>query len=377
MLDGLYAGSAKQRSALSRADAPSVASQSGMGVTGRQAGRLTACLHAALAQFTGPLGESCSRIVQSPGRRLRPALTIACAGLAGAQVADSSDAHPEIMRLAAAVELLHCATLVHDDVIDGAGTRRGVATINAREGTPTAIVAGDALIAASMQLAAGVSGSAAMIMAETLSRLCAGQAGEESLRFDVTATTDQVRQVATGKSGSLLRAACLLGATAAGLSSQLVVALGRYGMAFGVCLQMVDDILDIASTPVLLGKPIGADISAGVMTGPIVDCLRTQPELAGLLGSPAGSVEHIRALRLIRASGSLEETIHTARSAAQAAGTDLAADCELAGCQLATGSAHDRVLDLAGWAARYVESALLAKLDRELVLSSPAQRRSA
>src|SRR5664279_1373468 len=93
-------------------------------------------MHGALTQFAGPLADSCARIVQSPGRRLRPALTLACA-----LSDDGARSDPDAMTLAAAVELLHRATLVHDDVIDGANTRRGVATIDSQEGTPTAIVA--------------------------------------------------------------------------------------------------------------------------------------------------------------------------------------------------------------------------------------------
>jgi geranylgeranyl pyrophosphate synthase len=251
--------------------------------------------------------------------------------------------------------------LVHDDVIDDARTRRGVATINAREGTPAAIVAGDALIAAAIGLAARVCGPAAAVIAETLALLCSGQAGEDALRFDVTATGEHVRQVAAGKSGSLLRAACLLGATAGGLDGALAEALGRYGTAFGVCLQMVDDILDVASTPALLGKPVGADINAGVMTGPIVDCLRSRPELGRLLGSPAGSVEHARALRLLRTSGALEDAIESARTRARSAGAELAS----------AGGEHGRIVDLAGWVSRYVDSQLHDKIDPELAYLIP------
>jgi geranylgeranyl pyrophosphate synthase len=356
MLDSLPHGNLRTRP---RALDPG-SSRVSLALSRSQAAQLAARMQDALTQFAGPLADSCARIVSSPGRRLRPALTLACA-LSDDITRSEPNAMTDAMTLAAAVELLHCATLVHDDVIDGASTRRGVATINGREGTPTAIVAGDALIAAAMRLACSVSGAAASITAETLALLCAGQAGEDALRFDFAATPDQVREVAAGKAGSLLRAACLLGASAAGLDAELTHALGRYGTAFGVCLQMVDDILDLASTPELSGKPIGADIAAGVMTGPIVDCLRTWPELAGLLGSPAGSVEHARALRLLRTSGIIDVAIDRARVAAQTAGAEL----------LAVGGAGTRVTEIAGWASRFVEAQLRDKLDPELGYLTP------
>ncbi len=341
-----------------------------LGLTRSQDGELSAALSQALATMPTPLADSCARIVQSSGRRLRPALTMTTAATIRPSRLGVAAMSADAMTLAAAVELLHCATLVHDDVIDDAGTRRGVATINAREGMPTAIVAGDALIAAAMQLAAGVSGAAAAIIADTLARLCAGQAGEDALRFDFTATADQVRSVAAGKSGSLLRAACLLGAAAGGLDAQLTAALGRFGTAFGVCLQMVDDILDLASTPALLGKPIGADIASGVMTAPIVACLQVRPELGGLLGSAVGSLEHARALRLVRSSGSIEDAIESARNYAGLACAEL---IELAG------SASVRLEELAGWVPRYVDAQLRDKLDPELayLLATPmAEQRS-
>ncbi|UQX86856.1 polyprenyl synthetase family protein [Jatrophihabitans telluris] len=316
------------------------------GLSPAASSQLTASLDDALTRFAGPLIEPCARIVHSAGRRLRPSLVLKC-GQAGPGTAGAP------MLLAAAVELLHCATLVHDDVIDGATTRRGVATINAQEGTSTAIVCGDVLIAAAMGLAADVSTSAAAVMAQTLADLCAGQALEETLRFDVSATEQQVRRVASGKTGSLLRAACLLGAEVAGLEPEVTQVLGRYGTAFGVCLQIVDDVLDVASTPALLGKPVGADVSGGVMTELVVRTLRSRPELAGLLGSVAGSAAHSRALHVLRTSGAIGEMIEAAR--------ELAAD---AGAELADAAPeYPSLVAVASWAGRYVEAQLAEKLD--------------
>lgn len=363
--------------------APSAPGRPDLVLSAAQSLDLTGHLDRALSRFAGPLAGPCARIVHSVGGRIRPALTLACAaaGPGGAVGSDgptgtggpadetsgAAGRRARAMALGAAVELLHCATLVHDDVIDDAGTRRGVATVNAREGTPTAIVCGDVLIAAALGSAADVSGSAAAVLAATLAALCAGQAGEEALRFDVTATPEQVLHVAEGKTGSLLRAACLLGAGVAEMDAGLTAALGRFGMAFGLCLQMVDDVLDVGSTSALLGKPVGADIAAGVMTAPIVIGLRSRPELAGLLGSVPGSVGNARALHLLRTSGAIGETIESARALADVAATEL------------MDAAGDRpsLLPVSTWARRYVDARLQAKMDSDLAHLVPGSLRRA
>ncbi len=303
----------------------------------------------ALRSFTGPLAEPCRRVVHSPGRRLRPALTLACAALG------TPEGSHDTMALAAAVELLHSATLVHDDVIDGATARRGVDTINGLEGTPTAIVSGDVLIAAALRLAGSVQPRAAELLAETLSALCAGQAAEEALRYDVRATSEQVLRAAEDKTGSLLRAACGLGAIAGGLDHDLTEALRSYGSALGVCLQMIDDVLDLVSTEELLGKPVCADVTSGVMSVAVVHCLtdggERARELAGLLGSGLGSRHHDRAVALVRSSAAIAETVDAARTYAHSAASDLRA-----------AAAPVDVDGLAGCAAAFIEDQLRTKV---------------
>lgn len=311
-----------------------------------QARQLSVVLNDALERFTGPLAGPCRRIVYSPGRRLRPALTIACAELMGP--ADPT----AVVGMAAAVELMHCATLVHDDVIDGAHSRRGVDTINAFEGTATAIVSGDVLIAAALGLAGEFGNQAVGILTQTLSALCAGQAIEEQLRYDVSATPAQVLNAAELKTGSLLRAACLLGGLAAGLDDDLSQALGRYGAAVGVCLQMVDDVLDVVSTELLLGKPVASDVSHGVMSLPIVYCLLDHPELGALIGSPRDTPAAHQALDILRSSDALATTADAARARARAAAASL---------RSAAGRAVD-VEALADYAPAFVEKQLRAKV---------------
>ncbi len=331
-------------------------------LTPAQSRHLTSALDVALRSFTGPLTEPCRRVVHSPGRRLRPALTLACAALG------TPEGSHDTMALAAAVELLHSATLVHDDVIDGAAARRGVDTINGLEGTSTAIVSGDVLIAAALRLAVSVQPRAAAVLAETLSALCAGQAAEEALRYDVTATSEQVLRAAEDKTGSLLRAACGLGAIAGGLDHDLTEALGSYGSALGVCLQMIDDVLDLVSTEELLGKPVCADVTSGVMSLPVVYCLSEgdalAEELASLLGPGRDGRDGERAVSLVRRSGAIAATIDAARVYAGSAASALRAAL-----------APVDVEGLAGSAAVFIEDQLRTKVHqqhRKLVPPLPA-----
>jgi len=314
------------------------------GMSTVQAAQLTTILDAALNRFAGPLAEPSKRIVHAGGQRLRPALTLACAAL-GSPPGD-------VMVLAAAVELLHCATLVHDDVIDDAAARRGVATVNAVEGSSTAILTGDVLIAAACGLATSISGEAGAVVAATLAQLCAGQALEETFRFNQRTTTEDAVRSVRGKTGSLLQAACLLGAQAAQLQADLGEALGEYGMAFGVCLQLIDDVLDVVSSRALLGKAVGVDFAAGTMTVPVVTCLAVHPDFGELLHPGLEEPGRARALALLRTEDVVGPTVALAREHAERAATALRA----------AAPGHPSITALADLPGYYVEAQLRTKV---------------
>ena len=119
---------------------------------------------------------------------------------------------------------------------------------------------------------------------------------------------------------------------------------------------MVDDVLDVASTAALLGKPVGADMAAGIVTDMVVTCLNSRPELRGLLGSAAGSTAHARALHLLRTSGAINETINTARALAGVAAAELRA----------AAPEHASLREVATWPGHYIDAQLQAKIDPEL-----------
>jgi geranylgeranyl pyrophosphate synthase len=264
--------------------------------------------------FPHGLADACGRVAFAGGKRLRARLVVQAAATAGGTYDEGA-----VHRCAAAVELLHCATLVHDDLMDGALTRRGVPTINALEGPAMSVLAGDGLIGAASRMATGVSQQAGLVLAETLEWLCRGQALEEHFRFDPSVTETDVLGLIEGKTGSLLSAACSLGAEAGGASESARRAYGEFGMAFGICLQLIDDTLDLVSTESLYGKPVAGDFLSGRVTMPAVTALQEQPALRSLLRPGLTPADQQRALRLLRGATGVVSTIRQAYAlAAQA-----------------------------------------------------------
>lgn len=275
-------------------------------------------LHRAVDGLSVGLREPCRRVLLSGGKRSRAGLVIAAASAIGRDV-DGAD----IERAAVAIELLHGATLVHDDLIDGARTRRGVSTVNAAEGTAVAVLVGDALIGAATALATRVSREAGLILSETLQALCTGQALEEYFRYDPTVREADVLSVAEGKTAALVQAACQLGAEVGGASSTCSAALGRYGHEFGMALQLVDDVLDLTSSVELSGKPVGVDFASGTVTLPALTALREQPSLHGLCRPGLSANQQERALGLLRSGSGVSRTVRLALTYAVGAETAL------------------------------------------------------
>ena len=212
----------------------------------------------------GPLlAPAVERLVPagSSGKQLRPVLALVCAG---------RRLPPAAVRSGAMVELLHVATLFHDDVIDGALERRGRPTANAELGVPAAIMAGDYLLARASALAADLGRDVAWQAAEAVTSVCKGQA-EEMLAVAVGGRTEeQYLASVAGKTGALTALACWLGTRCAGLDEQGLARAHAAGLHFGVAYQVVDDLLDLCGPEVELGHPCGTDLSLGVETLAII-----------------------------------------------------------------------------------------------------------
>jgi len=308
--------------------------------------RLHTVMQTIVDDLAGTLVGPVSRVVGAGGKRLRPALTLAVAAL-GELPAQAAG----VLDRAAAVELLHCATLIHDDLLDGAATRRGAPTVNVTEGMGCAVLSGDLLIAAAGVLAGRASQHAGTVIAQTLAALCRGEALEADLRFEATATMEQLLDVVRLKTGSLTQAACLLGADAAGLPSAVVAGVAEYGMEFGISLQLIDDLIDITSTPQLAGKPVGVDFVAGTVTVPAALAMHHLPELQSLLRPDLDDLARRRALTLLRSPESVWPSMVAAVGHAVAAGE----------CLRAVGDGEPAVERLAQWPIHYLRSQLAAK----------------
>lgn len=266
-----------------------------------------------LASTTPDLAGPSTRVTAAGGKRLRPILTIASAATVEGRFDE------RVIAGAASVELVQVGSLIHDDIFDRAATRRGVETINSAEGDGHAVLAGDFVLARAGEEAAKVSAEVAGTLARTITELCLGQHLETVDLHDPERTVESHFDSIRGKTASLLRASCRIGGLCADLSDSAVEGLADFGTAFGMQFQIVDDVLDIISTPELLGKPVGNDVRSGVYTLPVLLTLAGPkgPELRSLLterdGDDVISDDTIdRALALIECSGSIADAMDVA-----------------------------------------------------------------
>jgi geranylgeranyl pyrophosphate synthase len=210
----------------------------------------------------GPL----ARLLTVRGKRLRPSLVLASAG-------QSTEA---VFAGCATVELIHLASLVHDDVIDNADSRWGIPTISSQEGVDRAILVGDYLLAKAAQQAAAINAEAAHIAATTIAELSEGQAYELMDTRNLHRSATDLKKSLFGKTAALMSASCRIGGLCAGYTSEQIAALAEYGECFGMAFQLIDDVLDFLSTSELLGKPTGTDVREGVYTMPVILALAGQ-----------------------------------------------------------------------------------------------------
>ena len=186
------------------------------------------------------------------------------------------------------MELVHLASLYHDDVLDEATIRRNVESVNSRFGNLVAIVAGDYLLARSAAIAASLGTEIAGLLADTLGQLCQGQVSEVRSAFQITRSREEYTTAIAGKTAALTSTSCRIGALTGGLSSAEVDALTEYGHCFGMVFQIRDDILDITATAGELLKPAGQDLAEGIYTLPALVALAdpdSGPDLRALLGN--------------------------------------------------------------------------------------------
>jgi heptaprenyl diphosphate synthase len=257
------------------------------------------------------LDEVTTHLTVAGGKRLRPLLALASA------TGGERDPTEDDLMGAVAVELVHLASLYHDDVIDEATMRRNVESVNSRFGNLVAIVAGDYLLARSAAIAADLGVEIAALLADTLGRLCQGQVTEVHSAYQLGRTPDDYFAAISGKTAALTAASCRIGALTGGLPPAEVEACTEFGRCFGMAFQIRDDVLDITASDGQLQKPAGQDLAEGVYTLPALLALEDPdagPDLRALLGQPLGQPERDKARAIVTASGAIAASVTIART---------------------------------------------------------------
>lgn len=266
-------------------------------------------LRRVLAHSDPFLSETATHLLAAGGKRIRPAFAL----LAG------RFHHYDLERLlplAVALELIHMATLLHDDVVDRAQTRRGSPTLCAARGNRISVQVGDYLLGKALILVARYRDP---LIARELSRVCVKMCEGEIVQL-TGAMLSGVREYLYRircKTALLIEASCKLGAVVAGAPPAVYRALSRYGYFLGMAYQITDDVLDLASTEAQLGKPTGNDLRQGVVTLPVIYAIRKSgldSRLAHLVAKQPKSEEDIQeAVRLTIAAGGIEYATGVAR----------------------------------------------------------------
>ena len=206
--------------------------------------------------------------IESRGKRLRPALALLAGGATG-------NICPSHFDLAVIVELIHAATLVHDDILDGADKRRGQPTANAKWGNAISVLLGDCLFAHALKLSTSFpNGEVSRRIAHAASDVCSGEIIQTQRRFDLTLSVPDYYKIIEMKTGALFAAACELGAFINEASPDVISALRTFGMRLGTAYQIYDDVLDLAGDEAKAGKTLGTDLRKGKLTLPILHLLQ-------------------------------------------------------------------------------------------------------
>ncbi|WP_210497231.1 polyprenyl synthetase family protein [Microvirga antarctica] len=257
--------------------------------------------------------EVANHLISSGGKRLRPMLTLATAGLSGY----TGDGH---VKLAASVEFMHTATLLHDDVVDESDMRRGRVAARIKWGNEASVLVGDFLLGQAFRMMVEVGSLRALdILSAAATVIAEGEVMQLAAAKNTETTEDEYLAVIRGKTAELFAAACEVGPVIAERPKAEQAACRSYGMNLGIAFQLVDDALDYGGTAAVLGKNVGDDLREGKITLPVVLSFRR--------GSPdervfwkrvleAGEVEKAdldKAIAIMRRHRALEDTVERAR----------------------------------------------------------------
>ena len=227
------------------------------------------------------LNSAVAHVLSSPGKKLRTALTL----LSGKMIDYRFE---KLLPLSVSLEMVHLATLVHDDIVDGANTRRGIPTVNSLYGNNIAILLGDYLFAKTSGLVADVEDFRIdHLFSDTVARICEGTIIEMLSTHRLDISIDAYLERISRKTACLMSACCKGGAIVAGGTDAQIALLEQYGSNLGMAFQIIDDVLDYTGTEATIGKPAGNDLRQGLVTLPLIYALR---------GEHNGRAEHINQL---------------------------------------------------------------------------------
>ena len=282
--------------------------------------RVDALIHARMASANAPrIPEVTAHLVDAGGKRLRPLLTLAAARLCGY----AGEHH---LRLAATVEFIHTATLLHDDVVDESARRRGRPTANLLWDNKSSVLVGDYLFARAFQLMVETGELRVLdILANASAVIAEGEVLQLTAASNLATGEATYRQVVRGKTAALFAAATEVGGVVAGAPEPQVRALATYGDALGIAFQIADDLLDYGGVSANLGKNTGDDFRERKMTLPVIRALAAAGpaerdfwvRVIGKGDQREGDLE--QALALMARHGSLASTLETARAEAERA----------------------------------------------------------
>lgn len=280
-----------------------------------------------------PVARLCRHVERYRGKMLRPSLTLLCGLAATTRAADFDAAFTENqISVAAVCEMVHMATLVHDDVLDEADTRRSGQTVNRLHGNETAVMLGDMLIASAFRLCATIDAPTALAVGRASVELCEGELLQLHHRDSWSIDEPTYFEIINRKTAALIAVACELGAIHAGAGRPLAASLAAFGRHLGVAFQIQDDLLDLFGERSMLGKPVHKDLEKGKPTLPVIHHLAAasahdRSRMLDLLDHAAIEMTHDLAHRIavaLESTGSIEHARSTAKAMVARAIVELA-----------------------------------------------------
>lgn len=278
-------------------------------------------LHGQIASFEPEIRTMADYCIDTSGKRIRPALVF-LSGWRG-----PTEIRPELVKVAAVVELVHLATLVHDDIMDEADVRRSRRTAARAYGPTAAVLLGDALFAHALHLATQFpTTEICAAVSESTRRVCAGEIVQTLRRGSTNITRADYQRIVDLKTAELFRVSCFLGARLAGSAAPYVQAASSFGRHLGIAYQIYDDLVDFFGEETRIGKTLGTDLASGKLTLPLLVLLDRlpAPERAALLaeitgGFPPQLALRLRQMRELGVFAVVAESVETEIAAAQAA----------------------------------------------------------